>query len=267
MEILVCIKQVPDDSVEVSLNKETGKAAIEKIAPIVNAFDGYALEMATRFKEANGGNITVVSVGPEKARDSLRSCCAVGANKAFLVNDEATKGADTYATAYTLSKAVAKIEEENGVKFDIIFCGKETTDFTSSQVGPMLAEILGLPQVTNIVELNPKDGGLEIKQETDEGYNLVDVATPCVVTVGKPSYDPRYPTMKNKMAARKVQIPDLTAADMGADASLMGGADAKVKCVKVYEPAKKEAGVKIKEKTVEETVAKAVGIMLDAKVF
>ena len=121
MEILVCIKQVPDDSVEVSLNKETGKAAIEKIAPIVNAFDGYALEMATRFKEANGGNITVVSVGPEKARDSLRSCCAVGANKAFLVNDEATKGADTYATAYTLSKAVAKIEEENGVKFDIIF--------------------------------------------------------------------------------------------------------------------------------------------------
>ncbi len=267
MEILVCIKQVPDDSVEVSLNQATGQADVEKIAPIVNAFDGYALEMATRFKEAHGGNITVVSVGPDKARDSLRNCCSVGASKAFLVRDDATEGSDTFGTAYTLSKAVAKIEEENGVKFDIIFCGKETTDFTSSQVGPMMAELLSLPQVTNIVGLEPSETGLLVKQETEAGYNMVDVATPCLVTVTKPDYDPRYPTMKNKMAARKVVIPDLTAADMGADTALMGENAAKVKVVKVYEPAKKEAGVKIKEQTVEETVAKAVGIMVDAKVF
>lgn len=259
MEILVCIKQVPDDSVEVSLNQATGQADIEKIAPIVNAFDGYALEMATRFKEAHGGNITVVSVGPEKARDSLRNCCAVGANKAFLVKEDNVNGLDTFTTAKMLSNAVAKIEEENGAKFDIIFCGKETTDFTSSQVGPMMAEILSLPQVTNIVGIEPSEAGLAVKQETEEGYNMVDVAVPCVVTVTKPEYDPRYPTMKNKMAARKVEIPDV---EMDIDNSQLN-----VKVIKVYEPAKKEAGVKIKEQTVEETVAKAVGMMIDAKVF
>lgn len=267
MEILVCVKQVPDDSVEITLDKSTGMPALDKVAVITNAFDGYALEMATRFKEAHGGNITVVSVGAEKARDTLRNCCSVGANAAYLVNDAACENSDTYGTAYALSKAVAKIEAETGVKFDIIFCGKETTDYTSSQVGPMLAEIMDIPQVTNIIALDPAEGGLSVKQETEEGYNMVDVATPCVVTVTKPSYDPRYPTMKSKMAARKVQIPDITAADMGADASLMGEAGAKCKVVKVFEPAKKEAGVKIKEETVEETVAKAVAMMSDAKVF
>ena len=256
MNILVCIKQVPDDSVEVSLNQATGKADIEKIAPIVNAFDGYALEMATRFKEAHGGEITVLSVGPEKARDSLRNCCSVGASKAYLVNSEAET--DTYGIADTLAKAIAAIEAEAGAKFDIVFCGKETTDFTSSQVGPMLAEILGLPQVTNIVGLEPADAGLAVKQETEEGYNMVDVATPCVVTVTKPEYDPRYPTMKSKMAARKIVIPDLAVEVI---------TDAKVSVAKVYEPAKKEAGVKIKEETVEETVAKAIGLMAEAKVF
>ena len=122
----------------------------------------------------------------------------------------------------------------------------------------MLAEIMGLPQVTNIVGLEPAEAGLAVKQETEEGYNMVDVATPCVVTVTKPEYDPRYPTMKSKMAARKVVIPDL---------AVEVNTDAKVSVTKVYEPAKKEAGVKIKEETVEETVAKAIGLMAEAKVF
>ena len=98
MEILVCIKQVPDDSVEIKLNRDTNKPAIENVTPVVNAFDTYALEMAARFKEANGGEITVISIGSEKAKDSLKNCLAVGANKAFLVSDAELKELDTLST-------------------------------------------------------------------------------------------------------------------------------------------------------------------------
>ncbi|MGL4790035.1 MAG: electron transfer flavoprotein subunit beta/FixA family protein, partial [Anaerotignaceae bacterium] len=151
MEILVCVKQVPDDSVEVKFDETIGGGKIDAITPVVNAFDGYALEMAARFKEAHGGNVTVVSLGEEKAKDSVRNCLSVGANKGFVVVDEIYKNSDTLATSYILSKAMAKIEEIDGTKFDIVFCGFEATDYMSGQVGIQLAEILNYPQVTSIV--------------------------------------------------------------------------------------------------------------------
>ena len=111
MEILVCVKQVPDDSVEIKFDEAKNAPKLEGVTPIVNAFDGYALEMAARFKEAHGGNVTVVSLGTEKAKDAVRNCLAVGADKGFVIVDEAFEGSDTLATSYILSKAVSKIEE------------------------------------------------------------------------------------------------------------------------------------------------------------
>ena len=162
MEILVCVKQVPDDSVKIGLNA-SGAPAIDGVTMVANAFDTYALEMATRLKEANEGTITVVAIGPEKAKDALKSCLAVGASKAYLVSDEGLENMDSLATSYVLSKAVSKIEELNGAKFDLVFCGKETTDCTTGMVGPELAERLGVGCVTGIVDISLKDGEMCIR--------------------------------------------------------------------------------------------------------
>lgn len=253
MEILVCIKQVPDDSVSVKMNPATGAPDLASITPIVNAFDTYALEMATRLKEAVGGTVTVVSVGD--AKDSIKSCLAVGASNGFVVKDEAT---DTISTADALAKAVAKIEEAQGVKFDIVFCGKESTDCASGQVGPMLAANLDVPVVTNLVDIEVADGIVKAKQETETGYNVVETATPCVVTVNKPNYEPRYPTIKSKMAARKIPIGELELGGVAAPA---------VAVIANAEPPKKEAGVKIQEETIADSMAKAIAMMKEAKVF
>lgn len=255
MEILVCIKQVPDDSVEVRMNPTTNTPDLEKITPVVNAFDTYALEMATQLKEAVGGTITVVSIGTDKAKDAIKNCLAVGASNGFVVKDVVT---DTISTADALAKAVAKIEEAQGVKFDVIFCGKETTDCASGQVGAMLAENLGMPVVTNLIDIETIDGGISAKQETEEGYNVIEAATPCVVTVTKPAYDPRYPTIKSKMAARKIPIGELEIGGIAAPA---------VTVLANAEPPKKAAGVKIQEETIEESISMALGMMKDAKVL
>jgi Electron transfer flavoprotein, beta subunit len=267
MEILVCVKQVPDDSVEIKFNEKTGTPILDGVTPIVNAFDGYALEMATRYKEANGGTITALSIGTEKATDALKNCLAVGADKAFLVSDESFNDSDTLATSYILSKAIAKIEETTGTKFDIIFCGLEATDYSSRQVGAQLAQLLEIGQVTAVLAVDPENKGISVKQETEEGYRMIEASVPCVLTITKPDYDPRYPTMRNKMAARKVDVPVFTAADLGTDASKVGANGSFVKVVRNFAPAKKEAGVKIQEESGEECAAKAVTMMAEAKVI
>lgn len=258
MEILVCIKQVPDDSVEISLNSSTGKPNFDGVTPIVNAFDTYALEMATRLKEKVGGEITVVSIGDESVKNSLKNCLAVGADKAYLVKEDGVEGLDPAGISKNLVKAKEEIENILGKKFDILFFGKEATDYASSQVGLLAAEELSLPAVANVVDIETEDGKAKIKQETEEGYNIIEAELPCVVTVQKPNYEPRYPTIKTKMAARKKPIDELQPA---------GKPESFMEVVKVFEPAKRQAGVKIKAETAEEAVAQAVKMMTDAKVF
>ena len=257
MEILVCIKQVPDDSVEISLNSSTGKPNLEDITQIVNAFDTYALEMATRLKEKVGGEITVVSIGDESVKNSLKNCLAVGADKAYLVKDEETN-LDANGVATLLIKSKEDIETALGKKFDIIFCGKEATDYASSQVGLLMADKLSLPVVSNVVDIETENETIKIKQETEEGYNMLETSLPCILTVQKPNYEPRYPTIKTKMAARKKPIDELQPAEKPENT---------MEVVKVFEPVKRSAGVKIKTETIEEAVEQAMKLMTDAKVF
>ncbi|MEA4971850.1 MAG: electron transfer flavoprotein subunit beta/FixA family protein [Candidatus Metalachnospira sp.] len=256
MEILVCVKQVPDADVEVKLNA-AGAPDVEKIAPVVNAFDGYALEMATRFKEANGGMVVVMSIGTDAVKDSMKNCLAVGADEAYIISD-IIADADTLATSEVIAAAVAKLEEVRGKKFDIICCGKESTDYACGQVTQQVAEKLGYGEVVDVIGFETKDDVIAVKKETEEGYNMLEVAAPCVLGVIKPNYEPRYPTMKSKMAARKKEIP---AVEVGVSAT------SPVKVVKVYTPAKKSAGVKIKEETNEESALKAFSMLVDAKVL
>lgn len=257
MNILVFVKQVPDDVVKVHVD-EDGRPAVGGIDKIVNAFDTYAVEMAVRMCEAEGGNVTVASLGDETAvRPSLVQMIAVGAGKAYI--GSAIGGADESVTAAQLASMVKQCEEQEGEPFDVILCGKESTDEISSQVGAMLAERLGLGFVSSVVEITRTETGLKVKKETEEGFDYYETSVPAVFTVAKPGYDPRYPTLKSKMAARKAVIPCL-------EADADGTAPAVV-CLKYEEPPKREAGVKIQEKEAAEAVARALKLMREDKVL
>lgn len=258
MNILVFVKQVPDDYVKVRLD-ESGKPAVQAIDRIVNAFDTYAVEMAVRCCEVNGGNVTVASLGEEKqVRPALVQMIAVGAKKAYI-GCPALDTPDEFTTAQALAELARLCGEAQKESFDLILCGKESTDEISSQVGAMLAEILHLGFISSAVEFEPMGRGVRVKQETEDGYAVYETACPAVLTVAKPGYDPRYPTLKSKMAARKAEIP-----------CLMGGwqeAKPAVRCLGYAEPPKREAGVKIQEKTAEEAVAKAIAMMAGDRIL
>lgn len=242
MQILLCVKQVPDDSIEIHLDKEMKKPNLKGVSLVANAFDTYALELAVRFMEANGGNVSVLTVGADDSTNTLKNCLAVGAKEAFFVKDDLYKDLDAMETAQVLADAIHKIEKDKDEKFDLILCGKESTDEITGQVGAMLAEKLGTGYISSATVIDLKDNGMEIHQETEDGYNVVSLQCPAVVTVSKPEYDPRYPTIKSKMASRKAVIPVYSAAEIG---EVKQG---KVRCVEYVEPPKKEGGIKIQEK-------------------
>ena len=215
--------------------------------------------MAARLKEAKGDTaISVLSLGGEDVTNSLKNCLAVGADEAFCVKDGNYQEKDAVIVAQALTKAIQEIEAKRGKKFDIIFCGKETTDFATGQVGIMLADELNYGVVTNLVDIDTETGKVIAKKETETGYEKVELASPCVVTVNKPNYEPRYPTIKSKMAARKKEIIEI---------SVEVANESPVKEVQLFSPPKRQAGVKIKAGTAEEIVAQAIQKMLEAKVF
>lgn len=258
MEILVCIKQVPDDSVEISINPSTGKPDLEGITEVVNAFDTYALEMATRLKEEKGGNICVVSLGGKNVINGLKNCLAVGAEEAFLIQDENYQEKDTISVAEILTKGIQTLESQRGKKFDIIFCGKESTDFTSGQVGIMIADLLTYGVATNVIDLKVTEGKAFPKRETENGYQIVEASLPCVVTVSKPNYEPRYPSIKSKIAARKKEIVEISIPDDSVQI---------LEEIRVFSPKKRQAGVKLRGGSIEELVAEAMEKMMEANVF
>lgn len=258
MDILVCIKQVPDDSIEITFDDGKNAINFNDAADVVNALDTYALEMATRHKEAVGGEITVLSIGPDSAKNSLKNCLAVGADKAAIVIDDQYQERDPRAIAEMLAKAIKDLEAANGKPFDLVFCGNESTDHTSGQVGNMLANQLGVGMVSYVIDMEAAGDKVRVKHETEAGYDLIEVALPSVITVEKPKYDPRYPTVKSKMAARKKPIDELAKADVAAS---------KLKVLKVYGPPKRQGGVKIQKESAQEAVAEAMTLVDNAKVL
>lgn len=256
MNILVFIKEVPDDSVAVSVKDY--KADIENITPVVNAFDTYSLEMAVRLKEANeDSQVVVVSIGDEEVKNSLKNCLAVGADKAYLVKNDNYKKLDAKAITEILMGAKEKLEAELGA-FDVICFGKETTDAEASQVGVYFADKSDLGVVTSVIAMEKDGDKLVSKQEIDGGYREMEAKLPTVVTIAKPDYEPRYPTIKSKMAARRQKIEDF---EVELTSSTI------LEELKDFEPKKREAGVKIQEEEAEDTVAKAISLMLEQKVL
>lgn len=249
MNMLVCVKQVPDTT-EIRIDPVKNTLIRDGVPSIVNPFDAYALEIAARIKDKNpDSKITLVSMGPEQAKNALKECLAVGGDTAYLVSGREFGGSDTLATSYILSTAIKKLEEKEG-KFDIIFCGKQAIDGDTAQVGPEIAEHLDLPQVTYAVEADVDGDTVKVKKEVEDGFEIIGAKMPCVVTVTKPSFDPRYPSIKSKMAANRKEIATIAFADLtDIDSTRIGLKGSPTKVKKTFTPPVKSGGITIKEET------------------
>ncbi len=231
MKIVVCIKQVPDAK-DVRLDPETNTLAREGVQSIMNPYDQHALEEAVCLKEKHGGEVTVVTMGPPQAEEMLRQAISCGADKAVLVSDRAFAGADTWATSYTLAKAITTIGT-----FDLFLCGKQAIDGDTAQVGPGLAMRLDIPFLTCIQKIRSADENcLHVERMMDDGYDVVKVEYPVLFTVVKNINEPRVPSLKGKMKAKKADIITLSAEDIGAEASSIGLGGSPTQVVKVFPP-------------------------------
>lgn len=213
MNSLVCVKQVPDTTA-VKIDPVTNTLIREGVPSILNPFDGFALEMALRLREQAGGTVTLLSMGPPQAAEALRTCLAVGGDRAFLVSGREFGGSDTLATSYILSCAVKALEERTGERFDVIFCGKQAIDGDTGQVGPELAEHLDLPQITYATDAARENGKLRVRRETAEGYEVLECGLPAVISVTKTPYELRYATVKGIFFSNRAEIPVITPREM-----------------------------------------------------
>jgi len=231
MKILVCVKQVPDAK-DVRLDPKTNTLAREGVESIMNPYDRHALEEAVVIKEQQGGTVTVITMGPPQAESVLREAIACGADEAVLVSDRAFAGADTWATSYTLAKAV---EFLGG--FDLILCGKQAIDGDTAQVGPGLARRLQIPYAACVQKRRTITGeAIEVERMMDDGFDVVRLPLPALITVVKDINEPRVASLKGKMRAKKAEIQQFSAAHIGADPQCIGLAGSPTKVVRVFSP-------------------------------
>jgi len=216
VDIIVCIKQVPDTA-EVKINPETGTLIREGIPSIINPYDMHALEAGLQIKEKERGRVTVLTMGPPQAEAALREAIAMGVDEAVLLTDRAFAGSDTWATSYTLSKAIKKLGA------DMIVCGKQAIDGDTAQVGPEIAAFLNIPHVSYVRRIEEITGNsIRVQRLMDEGYDIVESSLPVLLTVVKELNTPRLPSLKGKMAAKKAQIKKWGVADIQADENKLG---------------------------------------------
>ena len=271
MKVIVCIKQVPDTT-NVRINPETNTLVREGVQSIINPFDCYALEEGIRIREKHGGTVTVLTMGPPQAAEALREAISLGADQAVLVSDRAFAGADTLATAYTLAAAIrklggeaakseggeaAKSEGSEAAKSgggeaanpagvaDIILMGRQAIDGDTGQVGPGVAENLGIPHITDIRKIEEIAGSrIVVERLLEEGYARLATSLPVVLTVVKEINEPRLPSLKGKLAARKKEIPVLKAAELEADPERFGLVGSPTQVMKIFTPPKPSGGKK-----------------------
>ncbi|NMB24244.1 MAG: electron transfer flavoprotein subunit beta/FixA family protein [Firmicutes bacterium] len=197
MHFIVCIKQVPEGT-EVEIDEEKGVLKREGVESKLNIYDAYALEAAVRLKERLGGTVTVISMGPPQAAAVIREAYMLGADAGYLLSDRKFAGADTLATSYTLAEAMGHLPP-----VDVIFCGMQTTDGDTAQVGPGIAELLGLPHASYVTEIGAvTDGAIVIDTDMGDGIETLQIDLPCLLTVTKEVNQPRLPSFRLKMATK-----------------------------------------------------------------
>ncbi len=258
MNIVVCMKQVPDTTAKKELDSDYRLNRAE-LDSVINPFDEYAIEEALRLKETHGGEVTIVTMGPPSAEDTMRKALAMGADKGVLVADPALAGTDWYGTSYVLAQAVRRLD------FDLVITGMESTDARTGMVPGGLAEHLGLPLLTYAAKLQITDRTACINRQIPGGYQEVEAALPAVVSVVKGANEPRYPSLKGIMAAKRKEIEKLGLADLGITANVgLDGAKTHVSAA-TPRPAK-QAGEVVKPETPEDA-ARVIADFLQANKF
>jgi electron transfer flavoprotein beta subunit len=216
MNIVVCVKQVPDTWAEKKLSDADKTVDREGVEGVMNELDEYAVEEALRIKEATGGEVTILTMGPEKAVETIRKALSMGADKAVHLVDSGLHGSDALTTSYALAKALHTIEH------DIVILGVESTDARMSVIPAMLAERTGAAQLTFARKVGVGDGTVKIERQTDTGYDVVEASTPAIVSVVEKNNEPRYPSFKGIMAAKKKPLTTLTLSDAGIESGAVG---------------------------------------------
>ncbi len=219
MNIVVCVKQVPDTWAEKKLNSD-GTEDRASVDSVMNEIDEYAVEEALRIKEASGGEVTVLTMGPDKATETIRKALSMGADKAVHINDEGLHGSCAVQTSLTLATALGKLE------WDLVLLGSEATDSRLSIMAPLLSERLGAPQLSLARKVTVDGSTVTIERQTENGYDVVTAPTPAVVSVVEKINEPRYPSFKGIMAAKKKPLETWALSDLGVDAAQVGLATA-----------------------------------------
>ena len=237
MKSIVCLKEVPDT--ETRIEVRDGAVVNEGVQYVVNPYDEYALEEALKWQEAHGGTVTLVSLGPERARESILKGLAMGADEVYHLTDEAFLGGDAFATAKALAAAIAKLGD-----YDAIFCGKQAVDDDDAAVGIILAELLDLPHVSVVSKLEIDADTMSARAERDieGGREMVELPLPAVFTTQKGLNEPRYPSFRGIRQARKKPFNQWTVADVGLDPGEVGAAGAMVEVVEILSPPERPAG-------------------------
>ena len=240
MKIAVCVKQVPEAA---HLRIDPGSKRLDRGGEgALNAFDANAVEEALRLKDATGdGEVVVVSLGPAKAQDALRKALAMGADRAVLVSDDAAAGSDLIATSYALAKA---LERESP---DLVLFGQQAGDSDGAVLWGAVAERLRRPVVSQAAELNHADGKLTVKRQTEFGYDVIEAALPAVVAVSDAINEPRYPSLKGIMGAKKKPFDTVSLAELGIDPGEAGEAGSRTEVLAVSEPPSRGDARKIED--------------------
>ncbi|HPT16479.1 MAG TPA: electron transfer flavoprotein subunit beta/FixA family protein [Kiritimatiellia bacterium] len=240
MHIVVCVKQVPNTT-QVRINPETNTLVRDGVESIMNPFDENALEMALQLKEKHAGaKVTVLTMGPPQAAEILKEAVGRGADAVVLLCDRAFAGSDTWATSYALSTAIRKLDPAP----DLVLFGKQAIDGDTAQVGPGVADWLGIPCIAYARKIEIADGKAVVERAFEDGYEKLETPLPCALTVMKEANVPRMASLRGKMAAKKLALQPTTAEMVGADPAKLGLNASPTRVVKIFSPPPKTGGVK-----------------------
>ena len=267
MDAIVCVKQIPDPETPAAAFKvDEGAMQVlpaQGISPVISPFDAQAVEAALRLADAAGdGAVNIISLGPDSARDAIKHSLAMGANEGYHLHDDAFEGGDAWTTALALSKAIEQI----GIP-DVLIFGRQAADWDQGAVGSIVAELLDLPSATVLRAVELSDGGITVSRVVADGFETVELPTPCVLTISNEFGDPRYPQLRQIMRAARKQVTEFTAADLGLDPSEVGAAGARVQMHALYQPTSDVEVEIIEGDTPEEKATGLVAKLREARII
>ena len=257
MNIVVLVKQVPDSGSQRALDPADNTVARAAADNVINEMDEYAIEEALTVKEAQGGEVTILTVGPDSATDAIRKALSMGADRAVHVVDDALHGSDALATSAVLAAALGQLD------YDLVLCGAEATDSQMSVMPALLAERLGIAQLSGARKLTVDGGVARVERQTDGGYWALEAQLPAVVSTWETINEPRYPSFKGIMAAKKKPVETKSLADLGIDPSTVGLAAASTTVVDFAGRPPKGEGVKVTDEG--DGADKLVGFLAEQK--